>query len=98
MSHFRKPNVREAETETKPFGKELNTAMPRRHQMGIGLFVRGTYREGPHSMGPIKPSGGAQPLGMVKGKELPEQTVWVEWSIPTGGPIWVKWAVCVTSL
>ncbi len=49
-------------------------------------------------MGPIKPSGGAQPLRMVKGEELPEWAIWVEQSIPAGGPVWVKRAVCMTLL
>ncbi len=42
MDHFGKADVRKIEIETRPFGKELNAAMPRRHWMGIGLL-----REGP---------------------------------------------------
>ena len=29
------------EIETRPYGKELNAAMPRRHRMGIGLLSEG---------------------------------------------------------
>ncbi len=35
----------------------------------------GTYWEGPPSMSPIGPSGGARPLEMVKGKELSEWAI-----------------------
>ncbi len=42
MDRFGKADIQKMEIETRPFGKELNTAMPRRHLMGIGLL-----REGP---------------------------------------------------
>ncbi len=42
MDHFRKADIWKMEIETRPFGKELNAAMPQRHWMGIGLL-----REGP---------------------------------------------------
>ncbi len=35
------PMFGKAETETRPFGKELSTAMPRRHWTGIGLLWEG---------------------------------------------------------
>ncbi len=42
MDSFGKADIRKMEIETRPFGKELNAATPRRHRMGIGLL-----REGP---------------------------------------------------
>ena len=38
------PMSGKAETETRPFGKELSTAMPQRHQMGIGPLWEGPPR------------------------------------------------------
>ncbi len=47
----------------------------------------GTSKEGLPSTGPIKLSGGTQPLRMVKGERLLEWAVQLEQSIPTEGPV-----------
>ncbi len=74
-----------AESKTRPFGKELNTAMPRRHRTGIGPLGEGPPGRILSQRGPIKPSGGAQPLETVKGKGLSKRAVQVEWPVSVEG-------------
>ncbi len=77
--------------ETDPFGKAFQKRAEHSHTSetpdGHRTIVRGTSREGPLSMGPIEPSGGAQLLETVKGKELSKWAVQVEQLIPAEGPV-----------
>ncbi len=60
------PMFGKLENETKPFGKELNTAMPQRHQTGMRPLWEGPLRRVLPQAGLIKLSGGTQPLETVK--------------------------------
>ncbi len=97
-SHFGKPDVWESRNWNKAFRKRAEHSHASKTPDGHRTIVGGTSKEGLPSMGPIKLSGGTQPLRTVEGERLSEWAVQVEWSIPTEGPVWVKQAVCVMSL
>ena len=78
MDRFGKADIRKMEIETRPFGKELNAAMPWRHRMYIGLL-----REGPLGLGDGQ-----------KAKELPKRAIrgWMA-RLKLNGPFEAEWTV-----
>ncbi len=65
MSRFGKPDVRESRNWNKAFQKRAEHSHASETPDGHRTFVGGSSRQGPPSTGPVKPSGGAQPLRTV---------------------------------
>ncbi len=77
MDHFRKATVWKTEIETRPFGKELRTATPQRHQTGIGPLW-----EGPPLKGSYKAIGRCPNCWRrLKVKNVPNGPFEVEWPV-----------------
>ncbi len=78
---FRRSDIRKSKSETKPFGKELEMAMPQETPDGHGAFVGGTSEEG------LPVNGLHKAVGRHKTSGASEKASCREWAILEKQPV-----------